>query len=91
MLFILTHAISSLDIARAYRFEVVDVLLTFGFVLFIGMLEIMIPTLIIVALHLVIQLTFKKNPSPIFRLFILAWFAISWLYLFLLVLKKPLF
>jgi len=89
IIFILTHAISSLDIARAYRFQVLDVILTFGFLLFIGMVEIIIPTLLIVILHLAIQQIFKKNPSPIFRLFILAWFAISWLNLLLLILNKP--
>ena len=91
ILFILTNAFSALDFINANRFEFLDVILTFGLPLFLGMLEMAFVALILVFLHLGIQKYFQIDPSAIFRLLILAWFALSWLNLLLAFFHRSLF
>jgi len=91
VLFILTQAFSALDVIRAYRFSVVDMILTFGFLLFLGMLEVAVFAFIFVFLHLGIQRVFHVDPSSVFRLLLLAWFGLSWLNLFLAFFNRSLF
>jgi hypothetical protein len=91
ILFILTNAFSALDFINANRFEFLDVILTFGLPLFLGMLEMGLVALILVCLHLGIQKYFHVDPSAVIRLFILAWFALSWLNLLLAFFHRSLF
>jgi len=90
-LFILTHAFSALDLMRAYRFGVLDVIVTFGFLLFISLLEVAGFAFLVVGLHWGIQKVFNFDPSAVFRLLVVAWFGLSWLNLLLALFNRSLF
>jgi hypothetical protein len=91
ILFILANAFSALDLIKANRFNLMDMILTFGFLLFSGMLEMALVTLAFVFLNLGIQKFYHVDPSAVFRLLILAWFALSWLNLLLAFFNRSLF
>ena len=91
VLFILTHAFSALDLSRLYQFGLIDGVFTFGFLLFIGMLEVSGFAFVFVCLHLGIKKIFHVDPSAIFRLLLLAWFGLSWLNLLLTLFNRSLF
>jgi len=90
VLFILTNAFSTLDSNRI-RFNMVDIILTYGFLLFLSMFEVVVFALVFVCLHLGIQRVFRIDPSAVFRMLLLAWFGLSWLNLFLAFFKHSLF
>jgi hypothetical protein len=91
ILYILTNVFYSLDLINANRFNLVDVILTFGFLIFLSMLEVASFALVFVAVHFGIQKYFHVDPAAVFRLLILAWFALSWLNLFLAFFNRSLF
>jgi hypothetical protein len=90
-LFILTHAFSALNLIQAYRFGVLDIFFTFGFLILVGFVETVLLTLIVTGLHLGIQKYFRADPSAVFRLLVLAWFGLSWLNLLLALFNRSLF
>ena len=90
VLFILTNAFSTLDFIRN-GFNVVDIILTYGFLLFLSMFEVAMFAIVVVCLHLGIQKLFHVDPSAVLRLLLLAWFGLSWLNLLLAFFNRSLF
>ena len=91
VLFILTHVFSALNLIQAYRFRFLDIFFTYGFLVFLGFLESAFLALLITALHWGIQKLFHKDPAPVFRLLVIAWFSLSWINLVLALFNKSLF
>jgi hypothetical protein len=92
-LFILTNFLSSLELILIHirNYDSAGILLTIGFILFIGLLETIPAVFIMAALESLIQRIIKKDPAPVFRLLILAWFTLSWLNMAVAIFRKSLF
>lgn len=91
LVFVLTNAFSSLDLIYRYRLAALDMILTFGFIIFIGLLEATLIAGSLVLLERIIKKVFKYNPSSAVHFMLLFVFALSWINLFLTIFNKPLF
>jgi len=91
LVFILTNAFSSLDLIAAHRLPPADMLMTFGFIIFSGLVEAALFAILISLLLLFIQRTFHRDVSPLFRRLIILGFALSWINLLLTIFNRPLF
>ena len=91
VIFILTHAFSALTLIQAYRFRFLDMFFTYGFLILLGLLETALFALLLTGLFQIIQKLLHRDPSPVFRLLVLAWFGLSWLNLLLALFNRSLF
>jgi hypothetical protein len=92
-LFILTNFLSSLELILIYirDYDLAGILLTIGFTFFIGLLETIPAVFILAVLKTGIQTLINKDPAPVIRLLVLAWFALSWLNMAIAIFRKSLF
>lgn len=83
MVFLLTNFFSSLDLINAYGVPALDILLTFGFLGFLLMLEALASALLLAAIQLLLEKFLAANLSMIFTAIILVSLALVWVNLFL--------
>jgi UDP-N-acetylglucosamine:LPS N-acetylglucosamine transferase len=91
LVFVLTNAFSSLDLIYRYRLAALDMMLTFGFILFMALLEAALIAGLLIIIERTIRKLFTFNPAKIFNHILLFLFCLSWINLFLTIFKKPLF
>lgn len=83
MIFLLTNLFSSLDLINAYGIPVLDVLLTFGFLGFLLMLEALASAILLAAIRLTLEKFLAANLSSIFTAIILVLLILEWVNLLL--------
>jgi hypothetical protein len=83
MLFLLTNLFSSLDLINAYGIPVLDILLTFGFLGFLFMLEALASAILLAAIQLLLERFLAANLSSVFTAIILFFLVLEWINLFL--------
>lgn len=83
MIFLLTNLFSSLDLINAYGIPVLDVILTFGFLGFLLMLEAMASAILLAAIRLALEKFLAVDLSSIFTAIILVFLILEWVNLFL--------
>ena len=77
-LLVLVNAFSSLDEIRAYGFHALDIVLTFGFLIFGEFLEALALALGLVVLEVFLESMFQKRLDSVFRLIVVAVFMGCW-------------
>jgi hypothetical protein len=75
---ILTNAFSSLDKIKAYGFQAADVILTFGFLIFWGIVEAAVVAILLVLVEILLEKVFHKHLDLFFRLIVAAGLVVSW-------------
>lgn len=83
IIFLLTNLFSSLDLINAYGIPILDVILTFGFLGFIFMLEAMASAILLAAVRLALEKFLTANLSSVFTAIILVFLVLEWVNLFL--------
>lgn len=83
MVLILTNAFSSLDKIKAYGLHAVDVVLTYSFLIFWGILEAVAAAIVLVLVEILLEKIIKKRLDLVFRLLLTAGLVTSWVILFL--------
>jgi hypothetical protein len=83
LVLILTNGLASLTLIRNYRFSVIDVMLTYGLLVFWGILEAAGVAALLVIVEISIEKTIKIHPKSVFRLLLVAGLVGTWVILFL--------
>jgi len=91
MVFILTNFVTSFDVIGSYRFSLWDLLMTYGTIMLISVLEAGIVTLILFTCYSIIQYIFRFDAQYIICRLLIFSFFVSWINLLLTVIAKPLF
>jgi hypothetical protein len=78
---ILTNGFASLTLIREYRFSVTDILVTYGFIIFWGILESGILAGFMVLAEVLLEGIFKKRLDIVFRLILFTCLMITWIIL----------
>lgn len=93
LVFILSNILSTLDLilTQARKYDAAGIFLTLGFILLIGILEVIPLGLISAVIYSVSKKYSKIDPAPVLHLIILCWFAIGWLNLLTALFKKTSF
>lgn len=81
--FIATNAFSSLDKVAAYKFNYFDVAMTYGFMMFLGVLEAAAAAVGLILVELLLEKLFDRNLETPFRILLALGLAASWVLLFL--------
>jgi hypothetical protein len=79
----LTNASASLDKIRAYGFKLPDVVLTFGFLIFWGIMEAAAAAALLALAQTWLEKAAGKPLDLLFRILVIALFATSWIILLL--------
>jgi hypothetical protein len=79
---ILTNGFASLTLIRAYRFSIVDILLTYGLLIFWGILEAVIFAALLVLIEVTLERAVKKRFELVFRVILVVALIATWLILF---------
>jgi hypothetical protein len=90
LIFLLTNAISSLDLIKSYRFTF-DMLLTYGFLTFLINLESLASAAFIAVVHISLKKLLNFDISPIVRILLICGLGITVLNLLLMVFNKAIF
>jgi hypothetical protein len=83
VIFLLTNLFSSLDLINAYGIPLLDVLLTFGFLGFLFMLEAVVSAILLAVLQTLLEKFLAKKMSSVFTALILVFLVLEWVNLFL--------
>lgn len=84
---ILTNGLASLTLIRAYRFPVIDILLTYGLLIFWGVLESALLAALMVLAEVALEKVLKKRFDLPFRIILVLCLLSTWVILFLTVLR----
>ena len=80
---ILTNGLASLTLIRDYRFSAVDVMLTYGLIVFWGILEAAGAAALLVMVELLLEIIFRRHLDLVFRVLLVAILVGTWAILFL--------
>ncbi len=83
LIFLLTNLFSSLDLINAYGIPILDVILTFGFLGFLLMLEALASAILLAAIRFALEKFLAVDLSSIFTAIILVLLVLEWVNLFL--------
>jgi hypothetical protein len=81
LILFLTNGLASLSRIVEYRFFIIDVLLTYGLLIFLGFLEAGIFAILMVLLEVFLERTFKRHLDLVFRGFLVAMLLAIWVIL----------
>jgi hypothetical protein len=84
---ILTNAFSSLDKIKSYGFHPADVILTYGSLVFFGILEAAGVALLLVVAETLLELAARRRLDLLFRLIVAAGLVASWTILVLTIFR----
>jgi hypothetical protein len=84
---ILTNAFASLDKISTYRFHPVDVVLTYGFLVFWGILEAAVIAVLLALVESVLETAFHRRLDLVFRLVVTAGLVVCWVVLVLTIFR----
>jgi hypothetical protein len=84
---ILTNAFASLDKINSYRFHPVDVVLTYGFLVFWGILEAAAIAVLLALVETVLETAFRRRFDLVFRLVVTAGLVVCWVVLVLTIFR----
>jgi hypothetical protein len=84
---ILTNAFASLDKINTYRFHPADVILTYGFLVFWGILEAAVIAVLLVLVETVLEIAFRRRLDLVFRLVVTAGLVVCWVVLVLTIFR----
>lgn len=79
---ILTNGFTSLTLIREYRFSIPDVLLTYGLLIFWGLVEAGILAALLVLVEVLLERVFKRQVDLLFRVILLVGLVVTWGLLF---------
>jgi hypothetical protein len=80
---ILTNTFASLDKIKAYHFNPTDVALTYGFLIFCGILEAVTAAILLVLVETLLEKVSHRRLDLLFRLVVAAALLVSWIVLLL--------
>jgi hypothetical protein len=80
---ILTNGLASLTLIRDYRFSVIDVILTYGLIVFWGILEAAGVAALLVIVELLLEKILRIHLDLVFRVFLVAILVGTWAILLL--------
>jgi hypothetical protein len=84
---VLTNVFASLTLVRAYRFTAIDVVLTYGFIIFWAILEATVVAALITLVEVLLENAFGKRLDLMFRLMLVILLVTTWVILLLTVLR----
>jgi hypothetical protein len=67
IMLIMTNGLASLTLIRDYRFSVIDVGLTYGFLIFLGIIEVVVVAMVLVLTEVLIEKIFQRRLDLVFR------------------------
>lgn len=91
LVFILTNAFSSLALIQSYRLGLADMVLTYGFIIFVGLLEGLLFSLALTGLFFLLRFLFKSAADELMRRVLIFGLLIAWVNLLLTIFLRPLF
>ena len=91
LIFILTNAFSSLSLIHSYRLGLADMLMTYGFIIFVGLMEGLLFSLALTAIYFLLRPLFKTMADRLMRRVLICGLLIAWSNLFLTIFLRPLF
>ena len=87
LVLILTNAFASLDKIKSYGFHPADVILTFGFLVFWGILEAAAAAVLLVLVEILLEKVFHQHLDLLFRLIVAAGLVVCWAVLVLTIFR----
>ncbi len=81
LILFLANGIASISLILEYRFFAVDVFLTYGLILFLGLIEAGTFAALLVILEVVLERAFRRHLDLVFRVFLIAVLLAIWLIL----------
>jgi hypothetical protein len=84
---ILTNGLASLTLIREYRFSIVDVMLTYGLLVFWGIIEAAAAAILLILVEVFLEKIFRIHMDLIFRIILVAAFLGTWIILLLTLLR----
>jgi hypothetical protein len=87
LVLILTNAFASLDKIKGYGFHPADVVLTFGFLVFGGILEAAAAAVLLVLVEILLEKVSRRRLDLLFRLIVAAGLVVCWVVLLLTIFR----